>query len=142
MPLSSDRSYQLVCPYGVASDYSKSAGSGEKADITLGTPVKDLVLSVFLSIICGLVNPVMGGCVGVAGSALYNWLKDDYPYAEGLSYKENKYYHKSCGALSGGHISGYNNNTAVTKHSITWYSEKDFKGSTKASTVYELYTIY
>lgn len=50
------------------------------------------------------------------------------PNSQYLFYKDFKYWHYSCGSLSGGHISNFG--AYVTKHHIYWHSEKNFGGGT------------
>ncbi len=134
----SDRVYQNSCPYGVGSDYTKSAGQSKTSNIDMKNFIKDVVYSVAFTIVSSfLFSGLVTACFT---SALWSVLQNKAPTSRGLSCIDNKYWHKSCGALSGGHISGYGK--YVTQHKLTWYPQTSFKGSPSYSTTYEIHTIY
>lgn len=141
-PRYTDRWVQKECPYGVPSDYSQFIKYNEDSNIAFGNPIEQVAFSYFLSLLIDTFtfSPAGSLVANLLGSTIYAWLSTNYPYAQGLSFQANQYYHKDCGTLSSGYVSGCS--AYVTKCAILWYSGQNFTGGTTFDIVYEMYRIY
>lgn len=135
---SSDRIYQLACPYGVAADYNVFYRNTKTKDINMKKALKDITFATAFTIVTDALG--IGLVTVIFSQALYSILQESAPTSYGLSCEDYMYHHKSCGALSGGFISAYGK--YVTKHVFTWYPKTNFQGSPVYTTEYEIYTIY
>lgn len=134
----SDTVYQVACPYGTAADYNVYVGESRTKNITFSKNLKNTVYSAALTIVGAAMG--MGLVMSIFTSTLYTFLQDSAPTSYGISCIDDKYWHKSCGPLSGGHISAYGR--YVTKHVFNWYPEVNFDGIPKLTIEYEIKVIY
>lgn len=118
-----------TCPYGTKSSYTYLLGTKKDADITLTNAISNLATSVVVAIICSKlgVSAVLSTGIGVVVA----WIKDRNPSTRGLSYKATNYAHKN-----------YTNTyiTPISKYAyrsdFTWYTLKNYGGSTYKETMY------
>lgn len=137
-PRVSDRWYQVACPYDIASAYTTFVRTTRDDNIDLSNSLKDVTYSVALAVISSLAKASL--LTNVFTSALYAILQKAAPTSKGLSYVDYQYWHKSCGSLSGGHISAYG--AYVTKHIIDWYPKINRAGTPQTSVEFEIQKIY
>ena len=134
----SDRFYQVQCPYGTASDYSNYPTTTVTNDIALKKALRDITFSAAFTIVGSLLG--VGLVTAIFTQSLFILLQDSAPTSQGLSSRDAKYWHKSCGAASGGHISAYG--AYVTKHVFTWYPKTYLQGTGRNTVEYEIHRIY
>jgi len=134
----SSRWCQTSCPYGTPTDYTKSAGSFNNSNVALTDFLKNLSFSAVLALF-GAINLPAGVVFGFS-SIVYSGLQEASPNSKGLSYKDTKTWHKSCGSASGGYISAFG--AYVTKHSTKWYAEKNYNKYKYTVVDYEIHEIY
>lgn len=149
-PRNSDTTFVASCPYGTEGDYMKPLSSNKFDEtvnsIVLGQPASTIAYSALSGIMIaalqavGSIGALSGVFVGVVLAGLYAWLNDSFPNTYGISYAAKLFYHKSCGTLSAGYISGYG--SYVTKYDITWYSQYRCNGDKHYDTAYKVHTIY
>ena len=93
-----DMYYTDVCPYGTASDYTKFVRRVEKRDISIGTPIINVALTVFTAIIGAVVTPILGLSVSFVAAILSGLQRYD-PHSMCVSYQEDQYVHKTKGSF-------------------------------------------
>lgn len=135
---SSDRFYQVQCPYGTASDYSNYQTTTVTNDIALKKALRDITFSAAFTIVGSLLG--VGLVTAIFTQSLFILLQDSAPTSQGLSSRDAQYWHKSCGAASGGHITAYG--AYVTKHVFTWYPQTYLQGTGRNTVEYEIHRIY
>lgn len=134
----SDRVYQVACPYGTAADYNVYVGESRTKDIDFKNKLESVVYSTALSIVGQFLGFSL--VLNVFTTALFSFLQESAPTSYGISCIDDKYWHKSCGTLSGGYISAYGR--YVTKHVFNWYPRTNFDGIPKLTIEYEIRVIY
>lgn len=135
---SSDRFYQVKCPYGTAADYSNYQKTTVTNDIALKKALSDITFSAAFTIVGSLLG--VGLVTAIFTQSLFILLQDSAPTSQGLSSRDAQYWHKSCTAASGGHITAYG--AYVTKHVFTWYPQTYLQGTGRNTVEYEIHRIY
>lgn len=135
---SSDRFYQVQCPYGSATDYSNYQKTTVTNDIALKKALSDITFSAAFTIVSTLLG--VGLVTVIFTQSLFILLQDSAPTSQGLSCRDAQYWHKSCTAASGGHITAYG--AYVTKHVFTWYPKTYLQGTGRNTVEYEIHRIY
>lgn len=135
---SSDRFYQVQCPYGSATDYSNYQKTTVTNDIALKKALSDITFSAAFTIVGALLG--VGLVTAIFTQSLFILLQDSAPTSQGLSCRDAQYWHKSCTAASGGHITAYG--AYVTKHVFTWYPQTYLQGTGRNTVEYEIHRIY
>lgn len=128
VPKASTTWWAKSAPYGKAGDYTVSAGTASNANVDLGKAINSITVSAFYT----LLTPVIGGAAAFIYSSLYSVITSQDPRTTGLSYKAKLYYHKN--QRSAGYIPAAN--LYATKYNYTWYSKKNYKGTTTKEVVY------
>lgn len=128
VPKASTTWWAKSAPYGKAGDYTVSAGTASNANVDLGKAINSITVSAFYT----LLTPFIGGAAAFIYSSLYSVITSQDPRTTGLSYKAKLYYHKN--QRSAGYIPAAN--LYATKYNYTWYSKKNYKGTTTKEVVY------
>lgn len=117
--------YSSSCPYGTASSYSKLYASGQCKDIQLRAAIRDIAMSVFLTIVFGAAGKLASFCA----TAAYNYIVNKAPLTSGISYKVKKYQRPE-----GSYVTA--KKMTILKCCYTWYSNINFWGYAKYNTAY------
>lgn len=132
----SEQWYQKKCPYGTKADYSKYFGTTKNADIRFTKTLQDITMSLYIT---ALTSACGGKTVAqLIASDTYTALRNYEPQSKGISYVMKKYYHKN--HTGGGYIKAIKQ--YVYKCNYTWYPKANYKGKTKAVTLYHVKQLY
>lgn len=94
---SSDRVYQLKCPYGVDSDYNIPYRNTKTNDINLKKALKEITFVAAFTLVSEALG--IGLVTLIFSQSLFVILQESAPTSRGLSCTDYMYYHKSCGSL-------------------------------------------